>query len=62
MDAHGLPCRFAIRGKRLPAAARSSGEKAGFPESLKPVFKCPVCICLWLFLNKAASSPGHSWR
>jgi len=62
MDAHGLPCRFAIRGQRLPAAARSIGEKAGFPESLQPVFKRSVCICLWLFLNKAARSPGYSWR
>ena len=33
MGVHGLPCRFAIRGQRLPAAARSIGEKAGFPES-----------------------------
>lgn len=41
MGVHGLPCRFAIRGKRLPAAARSIGEKAGFPESFATRIQTP---------------------
>jgi hypothetical protein len=56
MGVHGLPCRFANQGQRLPAAARSIGEKAGFPESFATLIQT-----LGLHLFVAFSQQGRKF-